>query len=158
MNPISRKKSLLVQEVGSEIVILDKESNRIHHLNPTAAFIWQNCDRNQSLAELSESLQKEFGLAESDEQIIRAALEELHHLRLIEPHADSKERPNDDRNADSVKPKKLTRREMGIRLAAAAALPLIVSIAVPAPAQAASQAAHFCPPGTVPGSSVCPNG
>ena len=158
MNPISRKKSLLVQEIGSEIVILDKESNRVHHLNPTAAFIWRNCDGNHSLGELSESLQREFGVEESGDQIIRAALEKLQHLQLLDPHSGSKESPNHDSKMDSVKTQKFTRREMGIRLAVAATLPLIISIAVPTPAQASSQVPHFCPPGKVPGSSVCPNG
>ena len=158
MNPIARKKSLLVQHVGSEIVILDKESNRAHHLNPTAAFIWRNCDGNHTMADLSELLQKEFGLAEPCEQIVCAATEDLQRLQLIEAPAGSKESSSNDPKGDSGKSNRISRREMGIRLAIAAALPLIVSIAVPTPAQAGSQSPHFCPPGTVPGSSVCPNG
>jgi len=149
MNPVARKQSLLVQQVGPELVVLDQKSNRAHRLNPTAAFIWRNCDGTHSIATLSRLFQQEFGTEDPREEITRLALEELRSLELIES------------NGEDSKHKGITRRELGVRLAmAAAALPLIVSIAVPAPSQAASAGPGqpFCPPGTVPGSNACPNG
>ena|SRR5579872_6460383 len=150
MNPIARKQSLLVQQVGQELVILDQVNNRAHRLNPTAACIWKNCDGRTTVAELSQVLRQRLDLKDSGENVTRMALEELQKLQLIEPVA----------GAPGSR-KQITRRELGVRLAmAAAALPLIVSITVPTPAQAASagQGQEFCPPGTVPGSKACPNG
>lgn len=149
MKPTARTKSLLVQQVGPEVVVLDQTANRAHRLNPTAAFIWRNCDGTRSPANLSRLLREEFGIEDPSGEVTRLALEDLQKLQLIEAGTAASER------------KGITRRELGVRLAmAAAALPLIVSIAVPAPSQAASaeQGQPFCPPGTVPGSKACPNG
>lgn len=148
MNPTARKESLLVQQIEQEIVILDQTSNRAHRLNATAAFIWRNCDGTHSVSSLSRLLQEELGIEDPSEEVTRLALEDLQKVQLIES------------GQEDPAHKEITRRELGVRLAVAAtALPLIVSITVPTPSQAASaeQGQHFCPPGTAPGSKVCPN-
>lgn len=149
MKPIARTKSFLVQQVGAELILLDQSTNRAHRLNPAAALIWRNCNGQNSVTMLSKLVEQELHMKDSGEQLTLAALKELEKLELIEPATAIRQR------------KKITRRELGVRLAmATAALPLIVSITVPTPAQAASagQGQGFCPPGTVPGSKACPNG
>ena len=49
-----QRENLTVQAVDDEILILDLESNQIHQLNASAGFIWQLCDGDMSVDQLSE--------------------------------------------------------------------------------------------------------
>ena len=79
-----RRQDLVVREVGTDTLVLDLESERIHQLNPTASFIWHHCDVASSPAEIAASLAFEFDVAQDIAiQDVQRALEMLGALKLI---------------------------------------------------------------------------
>ena len=122
--PLARSTDLIVEELGDEVLIYDTAIDRGHSLSPEAARVWRACNGKTPVEELSSRL----GL---DQETVDLALAELESCELLE-----------------VKPSIVadgsTRREVTLRLAkvgaAAAAAPLILSVAAPTPAMAATLA------------------
>ena len=56
MRPDARRERLLLEEVGDELVIYDLQRHRAHQLNRTAALVWQRCDGQKTVAELTKTL------------------------------------------------------------------------------------------------------
>ena len=124
--PRARSDDLIVEELGDEVLVYDSSSDMAHCLTPDAARVWRLCDGNTSI----DSLPAQADL--SAERVVQA-LRELESSELFE-------------QAPTLGGDGHTRREMGLKVAkvgaAAAAMPLIVSVAAPAPAMAATLA--FC--------------
>ncbi len=59
-NPLSRKENLLIQELAGETLIYDLLENQAYCLNETSSFIWQLCDGNKTVREITESVGKEL--------------------------------------------------------------------------------------------------
>ena len=57
----SKSPSAFVVEVGSEAVILDEATQRLHLLNPMAAVVWACIDGSSSLQEICADLADELG-------------------------------------------------------------------------------------------------
>lgn len=57
-----RRSDLLYREVANEVVVLDRRSEKIHHLNGSAAHIWKRCDGSHSLPEIGRSFTQEYGI------------------------------------------------------------------------------------------------
>jgi hypothetical protein len=125
--PLARSEELVIEEVGSELLIYDQTNNQAHSLGTAAASVWRACDGDTD----AEGLQSATGL---DKDTVLHALEELRECRLLD------EGPVSDAG--------MTRRTMGIKAAkiggAAAATPLIVSLLAPMPAAAATVTPAFC--------------
>ncbi len=81
-NPLSRKRQIVVQEVGKEVLIYDLERNKALCLNETSAIIWQECDGLKSVPELSHSVSRKLKTNVS-EDIIWFALNKLHKDNLL---------------------------------------------------------------------------
>jgi hypothetical protein len=98
-------------------------------LSATAARVWRRCDGRTSVAALGADLQL-------DAEVIAHALDELESCELLDP-------------APALAGGGSTRRELALRAAkvgaAAASVPLIVSVVAPLPAQAATVV--FCASG-----------
>jgi hypothetical protein len=122
--PLARADELVVEELGDELLVYDQVQDHAHSLGAAATRVWRACDGESSAKDLSVKL----GL---DEDTVVRALEQLDQCYLLDHGPGS---PG------------LTRRDMTFKTAklagAAASLPMIVSIAAPAPAMAATQA--FC--------------
>jgi hypothetical protein len=122
--PLARSTDLIVEELGDEVLIFDTEANRGHSLSAAAAEVWRSCDGETSAEELGANL----GL---DSDTVARALDELNGCDLLE-------------QPPTLAPVRAgsTRRELTINFAkvgaAAAAAPLIVSVAAPTPAMAVS--------------------
>jgi hypothetical protein len=120
--PLARSTDLIVEELGDEVLIYDTTIDRGHSLSPEAARVWRACNGKTPVEKLSSRL----GL---DQETVDRALAELDSCELLE-----------------VKPSIVadgsTRREVSLKLAkvgaAAAAAPLILSVAAPIPAMAAT--------------------
>ncbi len=124
--PLARKEGLVIQELPDEVLVYDLDRDRAHCLNETAAFVWQRCDGRTSTVEIARSLGKKVN-APVDEKVVWFAIDQLgrNHLMSTRP----------------VPPQMiagLNRREMvrALGLAAAVAVPVVVSIVAPTPAQA----------------------
>jgi len=69
------RRDLVLQEVGEEGLLYDREGALVHILNSTALFTWKLCDGTRSLDEIADSLRSAFrGTASQD---IRRDIEEL---------------------------------------------------------------------------------
>lgn len=121
--PTARTAELLVEELGDELLVYDQRSDQVHCLSLAAGKVWRACDGKTSLEQLGSALN-------IDSELVDRALDELDACGLLDGEA----------------PGGVTRREATARLvrtgAAAAAAPLIYSIAAPTPALAVTQ--NFC--------------
>lgn len=125
--PRARKQQLITKEVGGELIVYDRESDRVHCLNSTAAFVWTHCDGQTSVATMAKLLEEETKVP-VEQDLVLYALEQLNKSELL-----------DDSYAMFVPERAISRRAvMRVGVAAALAVPLISSIVAPTAAQAAS--------------------
>ena len=138
--PLARSADLVLEQLGAELLIYDERTQRAHCLSETAARVWRCCDGQTSAEAVAAALS-------IDSDAVARAFDELRACDLIESGADQ--------------PVGSTRREMTFRVAkagaAVAALPMIVSVAAPRPAQAATVVfcASACPGGVCANSGNC---
>ena len=132
-NPIARKNGLVIQEMSSEVLVYDLETNKAHCLNKSAAIIWKNCDGNNSIADLARHFAADSNKSVA-EDFIWLAIEQLNDLNLLE----KKLKPNFAGRS---------RRELikKVGLSTVIALPVIASLVAPTSVLAATSCA--CPGG-----------
>lgn len=126
--PIARKKDLVVQESGGEILVYDLKVDKAFCLNRTSALVWLNCDGNKNALEIAGILEREMG-SPVTEDFVLFALSELNNENLLE---DVSEIVNLFRG--------ISRRQVikKVGLSSLIALPVIASLTVPVAAQIAS--------------------
>jgi hypothetical protein len=126
--PEARREGLVVQELSGEVLVYDRDRNKAHCLNRTAALVWSHCDGNSSVAEMARAIEKETN-APVDEDLIWLGVEQLSKTHLLQERARMPEHKTG-----------LSRREVmrRIGLTAAVALPVVTSIVAPTAAQAAN--------------------
>lgn len=135
--PLARFDDLVINQVGSDLLVFDQRSNHIHQLDAVNAATWRLCDGQQTAAELARLVRAELGEAVTVASV-EMALDQLSEAELL------------------VTPKEATGRRESRRsllrkaaVGGAMAVPVIVSISAP---QAA--AAQSCPGGF---GTVCPS-
>ena len=126
--PLAREARLIIKELDDEVLVYDLETDKAHCLNQMAARIWKHCDGKRTVAQLRRLMEKEAG-SFVPEEMVWLALDQLEQFKLL--------------NAPVSRPTHLARmsRRRLIRtagIAAAVSIPVITSIIVPTPAQAAS--------------------
>jgi hypothetical protein len=134
--PAVRAAGLSVEDLGDEILLYDRESDTAHCLSASAAVVWRACE--QSLA--MEDLIVDRGI---DRKAVEQALSELRDLGLLDEPMLAVHRSGDG----------ISRRQAMGRLAAAAAGPLVISVAAPT-AWAQSPTVRLC----CPANQTCPSG
>lgn len=141
MMPFARSSEIVVQDANGETLVYDLRTNKAICLNETSVLIWQNCNGQQTPAEIAEKLEKKFGY-KVDEDLVWLALNQLNEENLLE----GAELPN--------KFSGVSRREVIKRIGFGSmiALPIIASITAP-PVYA--QASCPSPPGSVPAGGAC---
>ena len=142
--PAARKRDLVVTAVTDEVVVYDVTSSKLHTLNPTAAFVWQQCDGQASIADIAHRFTQTYGLDDSID-VVWSALEQLDRERLLQTPL---ERP--------AWVAGITRRDLMKRVAIGAlvALPLVRSLAAPTAAHAQSGTTTGNP--TTTGTTIAP--
>jgi len=130
---------LIIQNLDDELLIYDTSNNKAHCLNSSLRAVWEQCDGNRSLPDIVANLQKTYGRQFSSDHV-RLALKQLRSQRLLQ---------NDLPNS---KLKGISRRDVVRKIGrgALAAVPLIASVAIPTPAEAAScfSLGHLCSSGS----------
>jgi Coenzyme PQQ synthesis protein D (PqqD) len=130
--PQARAERLLTRAVPDGLIVYDTDRHQAHRLNHAAALVWQRCDGRTTVPELATLLRRELDLP-ADEALIWLALSRLEQAHLLH-----------ERVTPGVSQAGLSRRAMirklGIGGGVAALLPLVETLAAPAPAQAASAA------------------
>jgi hypothetical protein len=126
--PLARKQDLLVRELPNEVLVYDRERDRAHCLNETAAFVWKRCDGRNTPQDIARLLSKKVS-SPVDENIIWLALDQLADNNLLKRQA-----------VGSPSLAGINRRQMvrGLGLAAVVAVPLVTSIVAPTAAEAAT--------------------
>ncbi|MCK5651803.1 MAG: PqqD family protein [Gemmatimonadetes bacterium] len=130
MRPVARKKRLLVEEVEGETLVYDLRRHKAHCLNDIAAFVWERCDGSNTVEDLMRLAETELGVT-SSEEFIWLALDRLKESALLE-------QPVEDSDAEPHAPRHSRREVLKSLAKVGVVLPLVASIAVPTPAQAAT--------------------
>ncbi len=120
-----RTEELLVEEVGTDLVIYDLKTDHAHLLNESTAMVWQLADGNRTVADITPLICARLGV-EPNDAVVWEALNQLAGAGLADEVADAP--------SDGMSRRKLLRN---IGLAAVAA-PVVVSILAPTAAMAAS--------------------
>jgi len=131
--PQARKEKLVVRELADEILIYDKERQKAHCLNQTAAMVWRHCDGRTSVEEISRRMTKEMpGSAVIDDRVVWYALAQFKRDHLLEEI----EVPAGMLPAKAGLNRRTAIRALG--LTAIVAVPLVTSMVAPTAAQAAT--------------------
>jgi hypothetical protein len=127
-NPKTRANEIILQELDKELLIYDLESNKAYCLNETLALVWQMCDGNKSVSEISQLITKKLK-STVGEDFVWLAIEQLKKENLLENSTEI-----------VVDFNGLSRREMirKVGLASMIALPVIASLVAPTSAMAQS--------------------
>lgn len=122
MSARARTTGLVVRELQDEVVVYDTRSHQAHCLNRTAAFVFRHADGRRTAAEIAALLGPG-----ADDKLVHAALDQLDKAGLLE---------------GGPTPAALTpsRREVlrQVGLGAALLAPVVTSLLVPTPAEAAA--------------------
>jgi len=137
--PQARRIGLIIQEVDSEILIYDQNTNKAHCLNQTAAKVWKYCDGETTLADACDALSRDLETP-VDEKLVWYAVDQFAKDNLLEK----------DIEPPAFIIAGMNRRQMvrTLGLAAVVAVPLVTSIVAPTPVQAATCLAPGQPCGT----------
>lgn len=126
--PLSRKDDIVVQEADGEVLIYDLNDNKAFCLNETSALVWQMCDGNKSISEISEGVAKKMNQP-ANEDLIWLALEQLKNENLI---ANGEELPN---NFEGLSRRQVIKK---IGFGTMIALPIVTGLIAPIAVQAGS--------------------
>jgi hypothetical protein len=147
--PQGRRSGLIIQEVDSEILIYDQNTNKAHCLNQTAAKVWKYCDGETTLADACSALSRDLETP-VDEKLVWYAVDQFSKDNLLEK----------DIEPPAFIIAGMNRRQMvrTLGLAAVVAVPLVTSIVAPTPVQAATCLSPGQPCGTAAQccSGLCP--
>jgi len=124
---VAIREGLLVRELAGELVVYALKRHEAHCLNRTAAFVFTHNDGRATAGQIADRLQAELNVA-ADEDLVWLAIRQLDEAGLLgrtppRPELESRSR------RDAV-------RRIG--RGAAALLPVVTSILVPTPAEAAA--------------------
>lgn len=131
MRPVARTTGLVIRDLGGETIVYDLERHEAHCLNRTAALVFRHADGHRSIPELAAVLTTESRAA-ADEATVRLALEQLATARLLDGW--------DERSEPKPALTSASRRQAILRVGLGAALlaPVVTSLLVPTPAEAAN--------------------
>jgi hypothetical protein len=133
--PRGRTERLVVEELPDEVLVYDLDRHRAHCLNRLATAVWKHCDGKRTVSQMARLLEAETK-GPVTEEIVWLALDQLGKFRLLE-----------ERLMRPPEMGRVSRRDLVQKyLPAALSLPLIMSIAAPAAAQAVTCGAvgTFC--------------
>ncbi len=127
IKPLSRKDEIVVQELNGEVLIYDLRTNKAFCLNETSSLVWEACDGNNSVSEISRSISRKLN-APANEDLVWLALDQLKKEKLIA-------------NSEEVIPdfNGMSRRDVvkKVGFASLVAIPVISSLVAPVAAQTA---------------------
>ena len=126
--PRARKDDLVVKEMPDEVLIYDLQTDKAHCLNRTAALVWNYSDGRTSVATMAGRLKRELDMP-VDERVVWLALDQLSKKNLL-----------DEKIVPPALMAGINRRHMmrAMGVAAVVAVPTVISIIAPVPAQAQS--------------------
>jgi hypothetical protein len=74
-----------IEQIDGDLLILDKQNQKIHQLNSTASFIWAGLDEGQETVGIAEHIVELFGVSpETALRDVNGALQQFCALNLLE--------------------------------------------------------------------------
>jgi len=133
-NPKGRENDIVVQELKGEVLLYDLNNNKAYCLNETSAIIWNLCDGNSSVSEITSQLSKQLKQPIADD-LVYLALNQFKEDNLLL-----------DNETVEIKFDGLSRREVirKVGFASMIALPFIASLVAPTAALAQSAGPVVC--------------
>lgn len=76
---------VLELDMGDGLILFNHDSSLVHHLNPSAALVWQLCDGDASVGQLAREIAQEYGLG-GDEvfEQVASVIAEFDALDLVQ--------------------------------------------------------------------------
>lgn len=122
MKPIARRTNIFSENLPNEMVLYNKQTQQVHCLNRSAAFVWENADGTRSIDELALLFERELNVP-AGRDLVLVALDQLAKADLLE------------RKTEVAGEEVTSRRAVAKRLAmagmSAAMLPVIASMTAP---------------------------
>ncbi len=82
-----RREDVICREEEFGAIIFDPEAGRMHKINKTGLFIWEQCDGNADVDAITEALAESEGEdPESVKEAVEAFLEDMNERKLIRWH------------------------------------------------------------------------
>ncbi len=125
--PRARRSGLNIEDLPEEILVFDTENEQANCLNSTAALVWKNADGTRSVSDIAAQMTQTLD-APVDSRVVWYALEQLSKKNLLQERA-----PIPSEYAAMTRRAFLSKASI---VGAAVAIPVIVSIIAPTPAQA----------------------
>ena len=128
--PLARRNGLVVKKLNDEVLVYDLDRQNAHCLNHSAYLIWEHCDGNLSINQLSDFLDSRDNISKDErEQIVWITLSELAKSDLLE---------KPDQELQRLKG--LSRRQLikAAGIASLLAIPVVSTIVAPTAAQAST--------------------
>jgi PqqD family protein of HPr-rel-A system len=81
----AKSADVLELDMGDGLILYNHDSSLVHHLNPSAALVWQLCDGEATVGQLATEIAEEYSLR-SDEVVgqISAVIAEFDALDLVQ--------------------------------------------------------------------------
>jgi hypothetical protein len=74
-----------VRVVDGDLVVFDRRQTLIHHFNPTARYIWEQCDGTTTVVDIAHRLAEAFGVApQTAVTDVTVFLAHLYTIELLE--------------------------------------------------------------------------
>jgi hypothetical protein len=129
-NPKGRENDIVVQELKGEVLLFDLNTNKAYCLNQTSALVWNLCDGESSVSDISRKLSQQLKQPVT-EDLVWLAVDGLKKDDLLE-HSEEL----------TIRFDGLSRREVirKVGFASMIALPVIASLVTPTAAMAQSLA------------------
>lgn len=78
-----RAPGLEVTELAEGLVVYQSAPERVHHLNATAAYVFELSTGERTVAEIAEEMRAAFGLSATPSDAVAACLGELREKGLV---------------------------------------------------------------------------
>ena len=89
---VVRNEAIIFTELDDTVVMMDAEEGRYYELDPVAASVWALLERDKSVAEVCEALEKQYDVApETCREDVLAFVEELDRLGVVQRISEVKE-------------------------------------------------------------------
>lgn len=80
-----KRADVLELDMGDGVILYNSDSSLVHHLNPTAAVVWQVLDGVATIERLADEIADEYGLpVENVGMQIKSLIAELDAMGLVE--------------------------------------------------------------------------
>lgn len=141
-HPKARQSNIVVQSFEKEILIYDLQINKAYCLNETSALVWQLCDGENTISDISQKISGKLK-TNVPEEFVWLALDGLKKDNLLEKSHSFEIKFNGSNRREIIKK---------VGLTSMIALPLIVSVVAPSASMAQSGGS---PAGPLPLFSAC---